>query len=216
MTTTPQGNSEYIGTYTGVTASTTYTDYNWSKYVGPQGSDGPQGPVGDSGFNQAVIYLYKRGTTAPTLGTISFTYTFSTASISSATLNGWTSIVPSGTDPLYVTVASVASQSASITVTNTVFSSPSLLAESGATGATGADGAAGLNVATVYIYKRANTAPVDKPTGNTTYTFATGDISFTTANGWLSTPPSTGGDNLYVRLATASANTSTDIIGDTE
>lgn len=181
--------------------------------IGTHGETGPQGPqglVGSSGYNQAVIYLYKRSSSAPALGTISFTYTFSSASISSAALNGWTTTVPSGTNPLYVSVASVASQNASMTVTHSVFSTPVLFVQNGATGS------AGLNVATVYIYKRADTTPTDKPTGNTTFTFATGAISFTTANGWLAAPPSTGGNNLYVRLATASANSATDTVADTE
>lgn len=90
------------------------------------------------------------------------------------------------------------------------FSSPVVLVENGV------DGADGLNVSSVNIYLRANSLPTSKPSGDTTFTFSTGAVAFTTANGWSATIPASGGDNLYVRTATASSTGSTDTIADTE
>ena len=94
--------------------------------------------------------------------------------------------------------------------TETIFSGPVKLVEDGV------DGTNGLTVATVYVYLRSDTLPTTKPTGDTTFTFATGGISFTNANGWSATIPTTGGANLYVRVATAASTGATDIIADTE
>jgi len=68
------------------------------------------------------------------------------------------------------------------------------------------DGVTGTSVATAFIYKRTSnsTAPA-LPTGNTTFTFADGSMSFTTANGWDEDIPNTAGRYLWISRATASA-----------
>ena len=81
----------------------------------------------------------------------------------------------------------------------------------------GTNGTPGFNSATVFIYKRTNSSTeTTKPSGNTTYTFESGDVSFTTANGWSSEVPSGTDTYLWVRQATAAATTTTDVIADTE
>jgi hypothetical protein len=97
-----------------------------------------------------------------------------------------------------------------VSFTQSIFSGPVKLVENGV------DGADGLNNATVYIYLRAESLPTSKPIGNTTYTFATGAVSFNNANGWSAIPPTTGGTNLYFRIATAASTGATDTIADTE
>ena len=79
--------------------------------------------------------------------------------------------------------------------------------------AQGVPGPAGINSATVYLYQRANTTP-SKPTGNITYTFATGEVSGSLGS-WQNTIPS-GSNPCYVIVATASSNSATDTIGSGE
>lgn len=185
-----------------------------------QGAQGIQGEsiTGEAGYSNAIIYLYKRATSA-SKGTITGTYTFSTKTISLTENTGsWSTTIPAGNDPIFVIAASVASQTDSASFDENDFSAPVVMAQDGYTPQKGTDyddGAPGLNIATVYVYKRGSSAPTDKPEGDTTFTFATGGISFTTPNGWSSEPTGSG-DNLYVRIATAAANTATDIIEDTE
>lgn len=81
----------------------------------------------------------------------------------------------------------------------------------------GANGAAGLNQATVYLYKRA--ASASKPTsGTSTYTFATATLS-SVPSGWSQTfPVETQGNTtpVWMMAAVASSNTATDTIGYSE
>ena len=86
--------------------------------------------------------------------------------------------------------------------------------------APGTQGAAGLNNATVYLFKLnndPNTAPTLPDSGSATYTFATSALTETTSgdfDGWQVTRPPTTNTNRYrwVTSATASANTATDTI----
>jgi len=68
------------------------------------------------------------------------------------------------------------------------------------------DGVTGTSVATAFIYKRTSTSTAPSlPSGNTTFTFADGSMSFTTANGWDEDIPNTAGRYLWIARATASA-----------
>ena len=81
---------------------------------------------------------------------------------------------------------------------------------------TGARGIAGINTATVFLYKRSQSSP-DKPTSNITYTFATSTATGTDigTNKWTQAIPS-GNDTLYAIYATASSNEATDTIASSE
>ena len=84
-------------------------------------------------------------------------------------------------------------------------------------GVDGDDGDDGLNSATVFIYKKTNSASEStKPIGNTTYTFSGGGVSFANANNWSATIPSGTETYLWARTATASSTSATDIIADSE
>ena len=80
-------------------------------------------------------------------------------------------------------------------------------------GGTGDDGD---NSATVRIYQRSSSGstPPSNPSGDTTYTFATGALSFTTANGWSGTVPTSGGKYLWTTQATVAGNQDTAVIED--
>jgi len=72
------------------------------------------------------------------------------------------------------------------------------------------DGAAGLQTATVMIYKRAASAPA-LPSATATYTFATSALTGLN-NGWTTSVPAADGNPLYASAATASATGATDTI----
>lgn len=167
---------------------------------------GIDGSNGVNGMNAATIYLYQRATSTPSKPSNTLTYTFSTTTITGTLNNGWSTAIPTGTDAVYVTVASVSSKNDTATIATSAWSTPVVLAQNGKTGS---DGKAGLNVATIYLYQR-NTSKPSKPSASVTYTFSTG-VASGLNNGWSQKIPD-GTNPLYVTLATASSNTATDTI----
>lgn len=167
---------------------------------------GIDGSNGSNGMNAATVYLYQRATSTPSKPSNTLTYTFSTTKITGTLNNGWSTAIPTGTDAVYVTVASVSSKNDTVTIATSAWSAPVVLAQNGKTGS---DGKAGLNVATIYLYQRATSKP-SKPSASVTYTFSTG-VASGLNNGWSQKIPD-GTNPLYVTLATASSNTATDTI----
>lgn len=208
---------QYLWTRTVVNYSdgTSTTSYS----VGYQGTNGTNGT---NGRNTATVYLYQRKSSAPSNPTNPLVYTFATGAISGTINNGWSAKIPSGTDPLYVIVATASSNTASYSIPASAWSSPVVLAQNGADGKPGVDGTNGkpgsngtngLNAATIYLYQRKTSVPA-KPSAEITYTFATGTVSGLT-NGWSKTIPS-GTAPLYVILATAASTAASDTIAATE
>jgi hypothetical protein len=188
---------------------------------------------GSQGNSTALIYLYKNSENAPAdidsnFPTVTVALTgasggtitgISAGSISGAGQIGSTGWFKSpqtvGTDEKQWVVAATANGTgANDDITYNEWSDPVQFS-----GGDGAQGEAGLNGATVEIYKRTNSnSESTKPIGNTTYTFADGGVSFANANGWSTTASSPIQNAQYVwkRTAAAIANTATDIIPDTE
>lgn len=163
------------------------------------------GAAGAAGLNNALVHIYRRSASAPTLPSTTATYTFATGALTGQN-NSWTTTVPSGSDPLYVSVATASSTSATDTIASGEWASPTIMAQDGAPGSAGA---AGLNAATVFLYKRATSTP-SVPSTTSTYTFATGVLTGHN-NSWTQGIPA-GTDPIYVITATAAATTSTDTI----
>lgn len=168
---------------------------------------------GTSGSSTAVVYAYKRTSTTPTDNPGDVVFDFSTAKITTATLaNSWSKNIPSGTDPLWVIVASASSTSATDTVAASEWGTPVKFVENG------------LNTATVFLYARNNsstTAPTLSTTGSTEYTFSNAQLSSTSPYvipaGWSQTLPlESAGSVLWTTHATASSTSATDIIANTE
>lgn len=88
------------------------------------------GGSGDPGYNSATIYLYQRATSTPSKPSSSLTYTFSSATLS-GTLGNWSQTIPSGSNPIYVTTASVSSTSSSVTIATSKWSTVRLLSQNG-------------------------------------------------------------------------------------
>ena len=176
------------------------------------GGGGGGGGTGAPGYSQGVAYAYQRSATPLTSNPGAVTWDFTTGKINSpptdALANGWTKTIPAGSDPLYVTVASASSQAGTDTIAASEWSAPVVLAK---------DGNSGLNVATIYIYKRAVTpAPPALPTAACTYQFNPPILSGLN-NGWSTTIPSdSAGQYLYVSTATAAGTGTTDTINASE
>jgi hypothetical protein len=182
--------------------------------------DGSDGTNGTPGTNTALIHAYQRSATPPTTNPGAVTYSFSTNTITTTLGNSWSTTIPAGTDPLYITLATASSTGATDNILATEWTSPVLFVQNGTPGAPGSDGTDGINTATLYLYARNNnssTAPSINTGGSITYTFATGVISGNIPSGWSQTlQPESSGSVIWIVHATAASNTATDIIANTE
>jgi hypothetical protein len=177
-----------------------------------------KGDTGITGTNTATIALYAKNTsasTAPAAFSGTFTYTFSTSTLSGGTLNGWSTSAPNVTNGEYLWVRYAVA--ASNTATDTVDSSEFSAAVVNSVG--GVNGVAGTNTATIALYAKntsASTAPAAF-SGTFTYTFSTSTLSGGTLNGWSRNAPAiTNGEYLWVRYAVAASNTATDTVDSSE
>ena len=88
------------------------------------------------------------------------TYTFSTRALS-GTLGSWAKTIPSGSNPIYITSASVSANTATATIATSAWSTPVVLAKNGATGATGTS----VNsIVTLYYASTSIDTPTPTPT----------------------------------------------------
>lgn len=157
---------------------------------------------GEDGWSKATIQLYKRSAEKPSgYDGDTITYTFATGAIS-GNMGSWSSIPPTGDDPLYSIFGSVLSQGATDTIAPNEWTSPEQVSLEGT------QGEPGLSVVTVLIYQRAESSPA-LPTGEVTYNFTNGNISG--LGSWSKEIP-TGSIKCWVAMATASSRTDTAVI----
>lgn len=107
--------------------------------TGKPGADGTDGADGKNGLNVTTVYLYQRKTSVPPKPAAAITYTFATGAVSGLT-NGWSKIIPAGTAPLYVILATASSTGATDSIAGSEWSTPTIMTENGADGAPGAPG----------------------------------------------------------------------------
>lgn len=164
---------------------------------------GQKGATG-SGINTASVYLYKRSSSTPTTKpTAILSYDFTNGSLTGNT-NGWSTTIPSGTDPCYLMVTTVTSSNSTTNIQPSVWTNqtPVKFVENGA------QGASGLNQATVMLYKRASSAPT-APSSNLTYQFSTGRIISGNLNGWSQSIPAVDGDKSCWAISAPAVGTGT-------
>lgn len=169
--------------------------------------------VGTS-ISNSIVYAYKKSSTDPASGWVASShspgtveYSFTSASITTfPLLNGWTSYIPSGTDPLYITAASASNTDETDTIDANDWSTPVLFSQNG------------YSAITLFLYQRndiASPAPTvtgTSPTNDLTYTYSTKTITGTPPAGWSTTIPASGGAYLWVTTAIASSTSSSDVI----
>lgn len=164
------------------------------------------GLPGVPGLNNATVFIYRRSASVPALPSAATTYTFATAALAGLN-NSWTTMIPAGSNPLYVSAAIASASAATDTIAAGKWAAPVILAQDGAGGGNG------LNAATVYLYQRNNTGTAPAaPTTTLTYTFATGALSGTLGAWTQSVPAAAGGKHLFVTTAIALGTGPTDTI----
>lgn len=89
-------------------------------------------PVIDSGagVSAATIYLYQRAAAAPAVPSGDLTYTFATNALSGS-LGLWARTIPSGSNPVWVIVATAVSSGPTDTISSGEWSPPTILAQDG-------------------------------------------------------------------------------------
>ncbi len=141
------------------------------------------GTDGTDGLSTFVFPVYKRQSStpsAPSGGSYNFTNNTITAP------SGWSSSVPAGTDPIYVSTTQAQISGATGTDSSLTWTSPILFVQNGDAGIDG------KSTFTAPIFKRATSAP-SAPTGGT---FNFGTNVLTAPSGWSVTIPS-GTDPIY-------------------
>lgn len=151
---TPFEGATYIGvcTDTEIDDPTTPASYTWSL---------TKGEKGDAGYNAATIFLYQRKSSVPNKQAGTLTYTFATKALTGTLDNGWSTSIPSGTNPLYVIIATASSNTATDTIVSADWSSPVVLAQDGGTGA-------GISSVTEVYFAKANTTAPAAPSSTVT------------------------------------------------
>lgn len=162
-------------------------------FKGDTGSPGSPGDIGPSGTNNATVFLYKRATSVPAVPSSSLIYTFSasTGSKLSGTLDDWTETIPAGTEPIYITSSTVSSTETSVTISSSSWSSPVILSRNGNTGATGTSV---MKVETAFYASTSSSTPLPTPTAPTIDS-STGDINY---GSWTTNPVSIDWQNKYI------------------
>jgi len=162
------------------------------------------GGDGADGLNVATAYIYQRTPTdsAPTLPSLTATYTFATGNITGLN-NGWTDTIPAaGANPfLWVSLATASNLAATDAIGSGEWQAAQHLAEDGADGSNGTDGDS-VHVST--IYRRLGSAPAT-PTGGS-YNFTTKLL--TEPTNWSAAIPA-GVQDLYSSVGTWSINGTT-------
>lgn len=154
------------------------------------------GDAGADAVNSATVTIYKRSETLPAVPSGSFTYRFNPPSMS-GTWENWTLWIPDGDAPCWGTAVAVASAESSVTINSSDWATPTKLAE---------NGHRGLSSATVYLYRRAASAPA-AISDTLTYTFADGALS-ALPTGWTRSVPM-GDEPCWVTQVLAIGNTAT-------
>lgn len=164
---------------------------------GTDGTDGTDGNDGADGLSTYFFPIYKRSSStissAPTGGSYNFGNNTGTAP------TGWSTTVPSGTNPLYISTTVASVQGTTATDSSLTWSTPVILSQNGADGVDGAAGSNGSSVAFVSIYQRASSAP-SAPSSGGSYNFTNNTL--TAPNNWYTSVPS-GNNPVYMSVSTA-------------
>ena len=170
---------------------------------GANGADGTDGTDGANGLSTFTFAVHKRASSTPSSPS-GGSYNFTTNTITAP--SGWSEEIPSGTDPVYISITKAQISGPTGTDSSLSWTTPVLFVENGADGTDGADGANGTNGtngedgprnAAGYVYYSLSSANAPSSPSATSYNFSTGAFGGLTSN-WSRTPPTnTGGDAKY-------------------
>lgn len=175
--------------------------WNSPVLLASNGDPGGPGPTGPAGLNNATVLLHNKNSSssAPSLFSGTFTYTFSTGALSGGSLNGWTQTAPSlSTGEFLFSSSAVASATTTTdTVASSEFSTPQVTGIAGDNGSPGANGDVSR---TLYLYD----ASVNQPSAiasNAGFNASTGNAANTGT--WTTIVPTIPtGQGLWIASAT--------------
>jgi len=158
---------------------------------------------GGAGLSIATVALYQRAATIPANSIGTTTYTFAT-NVLSGSLSPWSQTIPSGTETIWIMVATATSTLSTDEITQGEWTTPVMLSTNG------------INLANIMLYQRSELKPtVENPTGDTIYTFATHTLAGTLGD-WSTTVPPVNGLPVWMIAATAFGYNDTDTIASTD
>ena len=148
---------------------------------------------GDDGLSTFTFAVHKRASSAPSTPS-GGSYNFTTNTITAP--SGWSEEIPSGTDPVYISITKAQISGATGTDSSLSWTTPVLFVQNGEDGQS-ITGAAGPRNAAGYVYYLLSSANAPSSPSATSYNFSTGAFGGLTTN-WSRTPPTnTGGDAKY-------------------
>ena len=158
------------------------------------------GDDGTDGLSTFTFAVHKRASSTPSSPS-GGSYNFTTNTITAP--SGWSEAIPSGTDPVYISITKAQISGATGTDSSLSWTAPVLFVENGADGTDGTNGTNGTNGddgprnAAGYVYYLLSSANAPSSPSATSYNFSTGAFGGLTTN-WSRTPPTnTGGDAKY-------------------
>ena len=161
--------------------------------TGATGAAGADGIDGTDGNTVANITIYRRDTSTPATPS-GGAYNFDTNVVTAP--DGWSSLIPAGSDPIYASVGIAAIVGTSGVDSSIPWGSPNVLAQNGTNGTSGSDG---RSVFQATIYRRSATPPATPADNSGSYNFTTNVL--TPPTGWSAAPPA-GAEQLYSSQAT--------------
>ena len=203
--------SASINGTTGTDSSLTWSTPVLAFQDGADGDDGNPGADGGDGLSTFQGVVFRRSSSAlsaPTGGSFNFgTNTFTAPT-------GWSTAIPSGSDPVYASRALFQITGDTGTDSSPTWSTPEVLAQDGSdgtdgtNGTDGTDGTDGISTFAFGVFQRSASAP-STPSGGS-YNFGTQTV--TAPSGWSAEPPATNGNPLYQSrtVASISGTTGTD------
>lgn len=133
---------------------------------------GVDGSDGTNGYNNTLVYLYQRASSTPSKPSTTSTYNFSTKTLTGFN-NGWSTSVPGGTAPLYVTGATASSIGMTDTIEASEWATPVIMAQNG------------VSITGVVNYYAKHTSNTTYPTiGSASWTTSVPDVDATNKYLW--------------------------------
>jgi len=189
--TVPSGSDDlYIATTTATISGPTGTDSSLTWTIPTTlSTNGIDGQDATDGRSTAVLNVYKRSATAITTAPTGGSFNFNNSNLTPPTT--YSSSIPSGTDPVYVSTGLASVLGATGTDSTIPWSVPVLVFSNGE------DGTSGKSLYEAYVFKRSSTEITIAPTGGS---FDFGTNTLTPPTGWSDVPPP-GTDALYISIA---------------
>lgn len=181
------------------TGTTTTATYYFCYIVGNENTKSLQSPTsasfvwnpvtGANGTRTAILDMYQWSASTPTTFPVGVSvYTWATGQFTApATPNGWSLTPPAAVTGQTLWIArTIYTDTATTATSNVTWNATTAYA----IGAAGDDGANGTRTAFLELYRWSASTPTTFPSGNSTYTWATGAFTApSTLNGWSLTPP---------------------------